>query len=84
MLCPRNTGVVWVSNTPRIMETYIVTENESPRDRMARHFGLGDYGKRLADEILRDYGTQICGWLHANDAPTAAELVKEFNALDFE
>lgn len=37
-----------------------MTNPESPRDRIARHFGLGEYGKKLADEILDD---QLEIWL---------------------
>lgn len=37
--------------------------SEHPRDRMARHFGLGEYGERLADEILNDYREMLADWL---------------------
>jgi hypothetical protein len=57
--------------------------NESPRDRMARHFGLGTYGTRLAEEILREYGEQIAKWLEADEHLLAAEAVREFNDYDF-
>jgi hypothetical protein len=58
---------------------------ESPRDRIARHFGLGEYGKRLAEEILREYGEQIALYLEVGaDRPEAAEDVRVFNNYDFE
>jgi hypothetical protein len=56
---------------------------ESPRDRIARHLGLGDYGVKLAEEILRSYGEQIAQWLEADEHLLAAEAVREFNDYDF-
>lgn len=58
---------------------------EMPRDRMARMFGLGEFGKTLAEEILREYGEQIAQWLElAADRPEAAKDVREFNGYGFE
>ncbi len=51
---------------------------------MARHFGLGEYGKGLAEEILRQYGEQVAQWLEADEHYMAAEAVREFNNYDFE
>lgn len=58
---------------------------EHPRDRMARIFGMGDYGKRLAEDILREYGEQIAQYLEGvGDRPEAAKDVRIFNNYDFE
>lgn len=57
---------------------------ESPRDRIARMFGMGEYGKKLAEEILREYGEQIAQWLDADEHHMAADAVREFNGYDFE
>jgi len=51
---------------------------------MARHFGLGEYGKRLAEDILREYGETIASWLELMDRPEAARDVREFNDYDFD
>lgn len=61
-----------------------MTKPESARDRMARHFGLGEYGKRLAEDILREYGETIASWLELMDRPEAARDVREFNDYDFD
>jgi hypothetical protein len=57
---------------------------ESPRDRIARMFGMGEYGKKLADEILREHGEQIAKWLETDEHYLAADSVREFNGYDFE
>lgn len=57
---------------------------EHPRDQMARIFGMGDYGIRLAEDILRNYGEQIAQWLEFVDRPEAATDVREFNSYDFD
>lgn len=33
--------------------------NEEIRDKIARHFGLGDYGVRLAQEYLDEYAHNL-------------------------
>lgn len=62
----------------------MTTNPESPRDRMARHFGMGEYGKRLAEDILRQYGEQVARWLEVDEHFMAAEAVREFNNYDFD
>lgn len=49
---------------------------EHPRDRIARHFGLGNYGVRLADEILADYREIIAEYLDDGELHLAAEVVR--------
>lgn len=73
------------SNTAQYQRTSTVTTgSESPRNRMARHFGLGEYGKHLADAILREYGEQIAQYLEGDDYLGAASVVREFNDYDFD
>lgn len=50
---------------------------ENPRDRMARHFGLGEYGKKLADEILDDYLRSIVEKLRETGLGLAAAYLEE-------
>ena len=33
--------------------------NEEIRDKIARHFGLGDFGVRLAQEYLDEYAENV-------------------------
>lgn len=50
---------------------------EHPRDRIARMFGMGDYGKMLADEILTDYRSLIAEYLEETEMGLAAHVIRE-------
>lgn len=49
---------------------------ENPRDRIARHFGLGKYGVDLADEILKDYLRDVIADLHGAGLGLAATYLE--------
>lgn len=55
---------------------------EHPRDRIARHFGLGNFGVKLTDEILADYAELIAQRLEVDEHLLAAEVVREFANYD--
>ena len=50
---------------------------EHPRDRMARHFGLGNYGVNLADEILGDYRELIAQYFEETGLGLAAHVLRQ-------
>lgn len=55
---------------------------EHPRDRIARMFGLGNYGVKLTAEILADYAELIAQALEEDEYFLAAEAVREFSRND--
>lgn len=55
----------------------MTTKPEHPRDRIARHFGLGDYGVNLADEILEDYREMIAQYMEDTGLGLAAYVLRE-------
>lgn len=55
----------------------MTTKPEHPRDRIARHFGLGNYGVELADKILGDYREMIAEYLEETEMGLAAHVVRE-------
>lgn len=57
----------------------MTTNPETPRDRIARHFGLGQYGKHLAAEILRSYGEMLAVQLEEQGEHKAAKYLREIN-----
>lgn len=49
--------------------------NEEIRDKIARHFGLGDFGVRLAQEYLDEYAHNLSDELRDEDHDLAAEVI---------
>jgi len=55
----------------------VTTKPEHPRDRIARHFGLGNYGVNLADEILGDYRELIAQYFEETGLGLAAHVLRQ-------
>lgn len=49
---------------------------ENPRDRIARHLGLGDYGLVLAEEILDDHREMLARELEDDEYFVAADFLR--------
>ena len=44
---------------------------------MARHFGLGNYGVNLADEILEDYREMVAQYFEETGLGLAAHVLRQ-------